>query len=210
MKLRSTTRDGVVTPQAARNLSQQELRELLVVLTQTPTDAVLNVGYVLRLFVAVNRVGLPTGRSTGGIVCRGGLAAVSTISSRGVRSAAGAPASRYRSCLTIEDKEQAVAIIATAKEDCKQAKRAKSLRTKGGGGTVKGSGVVGGKAKQAKKLQIWAAKAKRTIPSLLDLLDSAVITLGIEDARLIKSHAEDISVEKAARVSLAMGTVFRV
>lgn len=204
MQQYGTARVGVATQQVALNLSQQQLRELLTALMNTPTGVVLQVGYALRLFVAVIKLSLPTGDRIGGSEGRGGLAAVSKTSRRDIRAAAGAPPAWQRSSLTVEQKEQAVAIIAAATKNLivKQPKGAEKLKVKVGSGAVKESGG-GGKVKQARNLQGWAAKARRTVPSLVELLDSGATVIGTEHARLIRSHANAIPMEKATRVSMA-------
>lgn len=171
----------------------------------------MRVGYVLRLVSAVTMVSLPTDDGTGGSENRGGsggrygVAAGLQSSRRVIRAAASssAPAVRCRVSLTTEEKEQAVATIATA---TKQAKWTGPLGEDGSSGAMLKASGEGEKAKQAKQgkqaknLQSWAAKAKRTVPSLLELLESEATTFGVEHARLIKSHVEGISEEKAARV----------
>lgn len=188
---------GGATRQVARNLSGQQLRDLLTAIMQRPTEVVIQVGCVLRLFFSVIKTGLPTGDIIGGSGSRGGLATVSTTSRRDIGVVAGTPAARRRSSLIITAIEQASAVISTA---FKQTKQAKSLRVNGSSGAVKESGG-GEKAKQAETLQSWAAKTKRTVPSLLKLLESGATAIGIEHARLIRSHTEVIPLEKAARVS---------
>lgn len=188
----SSARVGASTPQVARNLSQQQLRELLTTLMHTPADVVLRVGFILRLFVAVIQTGLAAGDSFSGSRSSGGLAA--SLSPRR------ALAPRYRSDVTVEEREQAEAIIAIAKQDIKQTKRAGARKGKRGSGAAKGR-FGGEKAKNDRNLMSWAAKAKRAMPSLLELLKSGATAIGTEHAGLIKSHAETIPAEKAARVS---------
>lgn len=199
MKPGATAQAEVATQQVA--LSEQELRELLTALTKAPTVVVLQVGCVLRLVLAVMMSGLPTGYGTGGSESRVGVAAGSKVSRRAIRAAASsrAPAARRRFSLTSEDKEQAAATIAAAIKE--QAKRAEPLGGNGGSAAAKGSDS-GEKAKQARQVnRSWAARAKRNVPSLLELLKSGATTIGIEHAILIRSNVEGIPVEKAARVS---------
>lgn len=203
MKPCDTSRAGVAPRQVARNLSQQQLREVLTAVTQTPTQLVLMVGHVLRLFVAVLTTEQPTSDRVGGSGNRGGLAAVPETSRRVIRAAAGAPAARRRSSLTIEKNEEAVAIIAAATKEMKQARRADTSRAKGGNGAAKRR-AGGEQAKLAQSLQIWAAKTKRSLPPLLELLESGTTAIGADHAKLIKFHSKDIPVEKAARVSAAV------
>lgn len=195
---------GRATRQVARNLPQQQLRELLTAVMQTPTGVVLKVGYVLRLFLAVIKTSLPTSDRIGGSRGRDGLAVVSETSHRVIRAAAGSPAARYGTRWTNEEKKQEAAIIATAQKDIKQAQRAQTFGGKGGKDVVKGS-RRSETANKAGNLQSWAARAKRTGPSLLELLETGVAAIEIEDARLIISHAKAIPAEKAARVRICIG-----
>ena len=192
-------KDGVPIRRVARNVSQQQLRELLTVLTQSPTAVVLQVGYVLRLLLAVIKTSLPTGDRFHGIRSHGGRVTVSKSSRRGICAAAGAPAARRLFSLTIEEKEQEMAIIATVRQDIKQAKRGYFERRKISSSAVMRSSVDE-KAKQAESLQSWSAKAKRSVPALIDLLKCEATSIGIENARLIRSLAEGIPAAKAARV----------
>lgn len=201
MKPRDTGQIGVATRQVTpSNLSERQLRELLTTLTKTPTDVVLQVGHVLRLGLAVVMVGLPVGGRIDGSESRGGgLASGSKTSRRAIRAAASSrsPAARGRSSLTmIEEKEQAVLTIAIATNHVTR------IEESVGSGTAKGGGEAE-KAKQTKHLQSWAAKAKRTVPLLLELLESGVSAMGVEHARLIRSHVDAIPAKKAARVSIS-------
>ena len=192
-------KDGVAIRRVARNLSQHQFRELLTVLTQSPTAVVLQVGYVLRLLLAVVKTGLPTADRIHGARSDGGRVTVSKSSRRGIRAAAGAPAARRLSSLTIEEKEQELAIIATVQQDIELAKRGILERKKTTSSVILG-GMVEEKAKQAKSLQSWAAKAKRSVQAMLDMLNSEVASVGIENGRLIRSLAGGIPAEEAARV----------
>ena len=202
MKPCDPTRMGVAPRQVARHLlSQQHLRGLLTTLAQSPTGGVMKVGYLVRLFVAIVTAGLSATDRIGRSGNRGGRAAVPETSRRAIRAAGGAPAARRGSSL-MADKEEAVAFIATAKNAMKGAMRTETHVASGRGGAVKRSGG-GEKANQAQLLKSWAAKAKRSVPSLCELLESGRTTIGVEDARLFRFHAKDIPVEKAERVRIA-------
>ena len=202
MKPCDTTRMGVSPRQVARHLSQQHLRGLLTTLAQSPTGVVMKVGYLVRLFVALVTAGLSTPDRIGRSGNRGGRAAVPETSRRAIRVAGGASAAARRGSSLMTDKEDAVAFIATAKNEMKGAMRTETRVANGRGVAVKRSGG-GEKANQAQLLKSWAAKAKRSVPSLCELLESGRTTLGAEDARLFRFHTKDTPVEKAERVRIA-------
>jgi len=199
MRLCATAQIGPADRQVA--LSEQQLRGLLAALTQRPAVVVLEVGCGLKLVLAavIMSEGLPTGDAIDGSESRVDLLTTASKTSRriiGVAASSRAPAARRRFSLTADDKKQAAATIAAA---VKHAKRPGTSGDHSGITTVKTSGEST-TVKQAKDLQSWAAKAKRAVPSLLELLESGVNTIAIEHAMLIKSQVEGISADKAARV----------
>ena len=200
MNLGDTAKTGVSPRQMARKLSQEDLYELLTAVAKTPPVVLLSVAHVLGLLAAFVTAAdhLPAGGGIGGSGNRGGRAAIPETSRRVIRAAAGAPAGARRSSLTTDIKE-AVAFIATAKKDI-QEMREQGPAFKGRSGAVKRKGW-GEEAKQARRLQSWAAKAKRNAPLLLERLESGGTEIGVEDARFLKFLIKDIPIEKAARVS---------
>eukprot|EP00903_Cladosiphon_okamuranus_P006827 g6652.t1 len=212
MKPCDAGKDGVISRrQVAPNLSEQQLRELLATLMKTPTDVVLQVGHVLRLVLAVMVAGLPAGDGIDGSESRCDSASGSETSRRAIRAAGSSRAAvalRRAGLTTIEEKERARSTVAAAMEIVRR-EGPVGGENGGGSGAAKGSGEGEKVLKSTRYLRSWAAKAKRNVPSLLELLDSGVSTMGIDHARLVMSHAEAIPVEKAERALSVAGSTLR-
>eukprot|EP00752_Nemacystus_decipiens_P017648 g15819.t1 len=198
---------GVSPRRVTQKLCPKEVHELLTAVAHSPTGVLLEVGHLVRLLEALVTVALSTSGRIGGSGDRGGRAAVSEASRRVIR--AGAPAARRRSSMTAENREEAVAVSSSAKKQMKKAMRSDAPSAKGRkGATMKRNGGLE-RAKQAQHLKSWAAKAKRSVSSLVERLESARTEVGVEDAKLVILHAKDIPEEKAERALRAAASVLR-
>eukprot|EP00752_Nemacystus_decipiens_P018790 g16846.t1 len=205
MKPCATAKMGVSPRRVTQQLCPKEVHELLTAVAHSPTGVLLEVGYLVRLSEALVTVALSTSGRVGGSGDRGGRAAVPEASRRVIRT--GAPAARRRSSMTAENREEAVAFSSSAKKQMKKAMRSDAPSAKGRkGATMKRNGGLE-RAKQAQHLKSWAAKAKRSVSSLVERLESARTEVGVEDAKLVILHAKDIPEEKAERVTIVAAQV---
>eukprot|EP00752_Nemacystus_decipiens_P006270 g5654.t1 len=196
MKPCATAKMGVSPRRVNRRLCPKEVHELLTAVARSPTGVLLEVGHLVRLSEALVTVALSTSGRIGGSRNRGGRAAAPEASRHVIR--AGAPAARRRSSMTAENREEAVAFSSSAKREIKKAMRSDAPSAKGHRGAMKRNGGLE-RAKQTQRLQSWAAKAKRSVSSLVERLESAMTEIGAEDAKLVILHAKGIPDEKAER-----------
>ncbi|CAN0008691.1 unnamed protein product [Ectocarpus sp. 12 AP-2014] len=195
-----------VSEQVVHHPSQKQLRELLQMLMGTPAGVVQQVGYLLMLFVAVVKAGSPVtdaGDGSGGGGTGGGNCG---SQSQVARSAAG----RLRDT-TAEERKEVIVLLQTAHKELKKNK------TRGAGKAGKGGMCVSTRSgpsdeAKAKGLQTWAAKGKRHVGQLQQLLlGSGVAVKGRQDhARLLNFHAKRISSEEAKKGSSAAAVAFEM
>ncbi|CAM9806577.1 unnamed protein product, partial [Ectocarpus sp. 13 AM-2016] len=195
-----------VSEQVVHHPSQKQLRELLQMLMGTPAGVVQQVGYLLMLIVAVVKAGSPVtdagDGSDGGETGGGNCGSQSQVA----RSAAG----RLRDT-TAEERKEAIVLLQTAHKELKKNK------TRGAGKGGKGRMCVSTRSgpsneAKAKGLQTWAAKGKRHVGHLQQLLlRSGVAVRGRQDhARLLNFHAKRISSEEAKKGSSAAAAAFEM
>eukprot|EP00752_Nemacystus_decipiens_P006271 g5655.t1 len=206
MKPCATAKMGVSPRRVTQKLCPKEVHELLTAVARSPTGVLLEVGHLVRLSEALVTVALSTSGRIGGSRNRGGRAAVPEASRRVIR--AGAPAARRRSSMTAENREEAVAFSSSAKREIKKAMRSDAPSAKGHRGAMKRNGELE-RAKRTQHLQSWAAKAKRSVSSLVERLESAMTEIGAEDAKLVILHAKGIPEGKAERALRAAASVLR-
>ena len=156
--------------------SLSQLRVLLNALMHSPVGAIQQVGFLLVLFVSVVEASLPTIDAT----------AAASIADRPVATIADSSID-----VTVEDSERATKIVAAAK-----ARRARSSRRTGEGGKAPENNVPNVKMETLRR---WAARRNQKAKQLLRLLQ-ATPDISIEDALLVRYHAEGIERREAGKV----------
>ncbi|CAM9627375.1 unnamed protein product, partial [Ectocarpus fasciculatus] len=195
-----------ISERVVRHPSQKQLRELLQMLMGTPAGVVQQVGYLFMLFVAVVKTGEPatdTGDGSGGSGTGGGNCGSQP---QAARSAAG----RLRGT-TAEERKEAAALILTAHKELKT-KKARGAGKAGKGGTCVVARSGPSDEAKAKGLQRWAAKGKRHVGQLHQLLlgSGAAVKGRQHHARLLNFHAKRISSEEAKKGSSAAAAAFEM
>lgn len=182
-----------ISERVVRHPSQKQLRELLQMLMGTPAGVVQQVGCLFMLFVAVVKTGAPATDTGDGSGSSGGNCGSQP---QAARSAAG----RLRGT-TAEERKEAVALILTAHKELKT-KEARGARKAGKGGTCVAARSGPSDEAKAKGLQRWAAKGKRHVGQLQQLLlgSGAAVKRRQDHARLLSFHAKRISSEEAKKV----------
>ena len=142
----------------------------------TPVGAVQQVGFLLVLFVSVVEASLPTIDAP----------AAASITGRPALTAADGSI-----VVTKEGSERATKIVAAAK-----ARRARGNRLAGAGGKARPKDAPNVKMENLRR---WAARRNQKVQRLLRLLQQTK-EIGIDDALLIRHHAEGIVPREAGKV----------
>ena len=142
----------------------------------SPVGAIQQVGFLLVLFVSVVEASLPTIDAT----------AATSIAGRPVATTADSSI-----VVAKEDSERATKIVAAAK-----ARRARGSRLTQEGGKAPVKNV---QSVKIESLRRWATRRNQKSQQLLRLLQ-ATSEIGIEDALLVRYHAEGIERREAGKV----------
>ncbi|CAB1107666.1 unnamed protein product [Ectocarpus sp. CCAP 1310/34] len=205
-KMNDTAVSVGVSDQVVHHPSQKQLRELLQMLMGTPAGVVQQVGHLLMLFVAVIKADSPATDAGDGSGGSGTGCGNCGSQPQVARSAA----ARLRDT-TAEERKEAIVLLQTAHKELKK------NNTRGAGKAGKGGICVSTRSgpsdeAKAKGLQRWAAKGKRHVGQLQQLLlGSGMAVKGRQDhARLLNFHAKRISSEEAKKGSSAAAIAFEM